>query len=174
MAVAAALLAASGCAAPSAASGGGATVTPAYLGGPLSPAIEAAMGWMHSYDWDGDGDNDEIDDTFSGGAHCCYRLSVSLSSTGKTIHLPFEVDGGYVMGLDLSQPEHLAILSGEGAPPELYLEIETYSYWAYPIPAAWTRKYGIHTNWIAVSFAGGKVRARDVTRSPHAAEMHRP
>jgi hypothetical protein len=76
--------------------------------------------WASCFDLDGDGRADQIEVGFSGGAHCCYTIGVELAS-GKRIALPFELDGGYARGFDLSQPGRFAIRPG----PELEMLIGT-------------------------------------------------
>jgi hypothetical protein len=58
-----------------------------------------ARHWTRAFDLDGDGRPDEILPSFSGGAHCCYELTVRLSSTGEATRLPFSLEGGYAAGL---------------------------------------------------------------------------
>lgn len=118
--------------------------------------------WMYAFDLDGDGRNDTVDSKFSGGAHCCYQISVTLTSTNLTIHLPFELDGGYVGGLDLSIPDHFDIRRIHGALPEIMMEIETYNGEPSALPTAWKQRYGISTNHIAVAFPQGQLSVRDV------------
>lgn len=117
--------------------------------------------WREAYDFDGDGRNDEIIDDFTEGAHCCYRISVALSSAKKVVKLPFNIDGGYPMGLDLARPDQFAIRKPAGALPELVMEIETYNGQPARLDPAWLRRYGFRTHRVAVCFAGGKVTVRD-------------
>jgi hypothetical protein len=124
---------------------------------PPAPAPD----WREAHDFDGDGQRDTVIDEFTGGGHCCYRLGVALSSTQKTVSLPFEMDGGYVGGLDLSQPDQFTIRTPDGALPELIMEIETYNGRPEPLNPAWKRRYGFKTHRVAVCFPGGKVRVRD-------------
>jgi hypothetical protein len=129
---------------------------------PAPPAARVPdASWMGAYDLDGDGRRDLIVDEFTGGAHCCYRIGAELSSNKARVKLPFLLDGGYPMGLDLSQPHRFAIRTPAGALPELVMEIETYNGRPRPLRPAWKRRYGIRTHRIAVCFAGGKVRVRD-------------
>jgi hypothetical protein len=123
--------------------------------------IRTADAWREAHDLDGDGLCDRIDSEFSGGAHCCYRVGAALSSTGEEVMLPFELDGGYVSGLDLSQPDRFAIRTREAGLPELLIEINTYNGKPLPLDPEWARRYGIRTHRIAVCFAGGRVQVRD-------------
>ena len=133
----------------------------------LAPASAAPqVDWRSAFDLDGDGRNDTIHSTFSDGAHCCYRISVTLTRTGATIELPFELDGGYVGGLSLDRPDHFDVRRIEAALPEIVMEIETYSGEPRPLPEGWKQRYGFSTHHIAVSFPEGKLRVRDVPTSP--------
>jgi hypothetical protein len=129
---------------------------------PPDPAIP----WTHTFDLDGDGANDEIEVSFSGGAHCCYRLSVYLSSTGEAHPLPFELDGGYIGGLDLSRPEQFEIRKTDGTLPELVMRVGIYNGELQPIPQIWTEQYGVRTHRVAVGFTGGRLRIRDWPARP--------
>lgn len=133
--------------------------------GSAEPAFDATArrsGWQRAFDLDGDGLDDTIHVDFSGGAHCCYQVSVTLTSTGATIHVPFQLDGGYIGGLDLSQPDRFDVRRIEGPLPEIVMEIETYNGEGRPLPEEWKRRYGISTHRISLSFSGGKLRVRDV------------
>lgn len=117
--------------------------------------------WTHAFDFDGDGERDAVEVEYTGGAHCCYRVAVYLSSTQKVHHVPFLVDGGYVGGLDLSRPERFSIQETDGALPEIIMEIATYNGEPQPLPKEWVQRYGIRTHRIAVGFAHGCLRVRD-------------
>lgn len=124
----------------------------------------AAVPWQQAFDLDGDGKKDKVNVAYTGGAHCCYRFSVDLSSTGQSHHLPFELDGGYVGGLDLSRPSHFGIRGTDGSIPEIVMEISTYNGAPVPLPAQWRHRYGIDTHYVAIGFAEGKLRIRDWPR----------
>jgi hypothetical protein len=125
-------------------------------------APASAAGWEKAYDLDGDGKRDEIIGDFSGGAHCCYRFGARLSSNGKTIMLPFEMDGGYQGGEDLlSKPDQFTIRTPPSGLPELVMKISTYNGKPYPLERKWMRRYGIRTHHVAICFRGGRVRVRD-------------
>jgi len=122
-------------------------------------------GWELMYDFDGDGKNDEIEVEFTGGAHCCYRLTVWLSLTGKRRRLPVFLDGGYVGGLDpRTQPNHFTIRKIDGSLPELLMEVNTYNGEPDPLPRSWKRRFKLKTNFVIVSFARGRLRVRDWPR----------
>jgi hypothetical protein len=118
--------------------------------------------WEHAYDLDGDGKNDEIVSEFTGGAHCCYHVGAALSSTGTTIMLPFEMDGGYVGGAALiSQPSQFAVRTRVGSLPEIVYQIATYDGIEQPLDPAWTKRWKIHSHRVTLCFAGGTLRVRD-------------
>ena len=132
----------------------------------VGPSVKARgfdpSSWRTSYDWDGDGVKDEVVTTFSGGAHCCYRVGVKFASPPKTIMLPFRLDGGYVYPEDLpSNPERFRI-DESGKMTEMILEIETYDGKPGPLNPTWKAKYGVASHRIAVTFAGRKVHVRNL------------
>jgi hypothetical protein len=90
-------------------------------------------------------------------------VGAALSSTGEEVMLPFDFDGGYVGGLDLSQPDRFTIRTREAGLPELLIDINTYNGEPLPLDPEWARRYGIRTTRIAVCFAGGRVQVRDQT-----------
>lgn len=140
---------------------------PSLAPGSAAPAeIAPQADWQSAFDLDGDGRNDTIHSVFSEGAHCCYRISVTLTRTGATIDLPFELDGGYVGGLNLSQPDRFDVRKGDAPLPEIVMEIATYNGEPRSIPDEWKHRYGFSTHHIAVSFPDGKLRARDVPAAP--------
>jgi hypothetical protein len=120
--------------------------------------------WTTRYDFDGDGKADSVLVDFTGGAHCCYRLNVELSSSGQVVRLPFEIDGGYPEGLDLSDPSHFDVINDAAQRPVLYMEILTYNGQSRPLPRKWEHDFGIRTHHVEVSFAGGKMKVRDVAK----------
>ena len=119
--------------------------------------------WDELYDLDGDGKNDRIVSEFTGGAHCCYRIGAALSSTGETTVFPFELDGGYPGGLDLSQPDRFSIRTRTGSLPEIVYQIATYDGESQPLDPVWTQRWGIRSHRVALCFASGKPQARDDT-----------
>jgi hypothetical protein len=129
---------------------------------PAPSASAPPVHWQSAFDLDGDGSNDTIHIDFSEGAHCCYRISVTLTSTGATTKLPFELDGGYAYGLDLGRPDHFDVRKIDAPLPEIVMEIETYNGEENPLPKEWKKRYGFSTHHIAVGFPGGKLRVRDV------------
>ena len=142
-----------------------------FLGWIITGALSVAcknkkdvVPWTHSFDFDGDGSRDVVVPSFTGGAHCCYRISIRLSSTGKTRRLPFQLDGGYVGGLNLSRPDHFRISKNNKGLAELIMEIETYNGKPQPLPETWKRKYGIQTHYIVVGFPNGRLHIRDKQR----------
>ncbi|HLA55489.1 MAG TPA: hypothetical protein VK623_05290 [Flavobacterium sp.] len=121
-----------------------------------------SLDWKTGYDFDGDGKNDTVSDAFSGGAHCCYLVSVYLTSNDSTIKIPFELDGGYVSGLDLSNPDNFFVkdYNADGL-PDLFLHIHQYNGQESRIPRNITKKYKIKTNRIFVSFKNAKTNYWD-------------
>jgi serine protease inhibitor len=117
--------------------------------------------WRTAYDLDGDGHKDKIDYDYTGGENCCYQVSVTLTSTEKTLQLPFEVEGGYPTGLNLSNPRRFNIIKGKGHPPRIYMEIMTKGNKVLQVPAKWKKQYGFNTNWILISFDKGKMKVED-------------
>ncbi|GMT49074.1 MAG: hypothetical protein IEMM0008_0613 [bacterium] len=128
----------------------------------FSQVASGQVDWRLAFDFDGDGIMDEVRIDYSGGAHCCYKISVILSSTRKTRRIPFEMDGGYPKGLNLSRKVHFDIqdydLDGKA---EIFMEIDTYSYHKHTIKKGWIKKYGIRNNYILVDFENGRIRYRD-------------
>lgn len=125
---------------------------------------EKSEHWSRAFDLDGDGKIDWIEVKYSGGAHCCYRLTVHLTSSGKVYKLPFQLDGGYLGGLDLSRPNHFDIRKTDGLLPEMVMEIETDNAKPQELPKEWKRQYEITTHYVAVEFPNGRLRIRDWPR----------
>ena len=118
--------------------------------------------WAKRFDFDGDHIPDEIASTFSGGAHCCYTLSVKLSQSGRVVAVPFELDGGYPGGLDLSQPGNFHVELGADGVASLWMRIASYGARSEAIPLAWVRDYGIHSHLIRVELRGGTLHVDNV------------
>jgi hypothetical protein len=118
--------------------------------------------WMEQFDFDGDGQNDYINYEFTGGGHCCYKIKVTLSSDQMERKFPFEMDGGYVGGLDISNPHQFDIrdIDNDGL-PEILMEIATYNGSPYPIPKNWKKKYGIKSHHIVIEYEKGKLIVKD-------------
>ncbi len=128
----------------------------------ISQVVSGQVTWKMAFDFDGDGIKDEVKSEYSGGAHCCYKISVTLSSTRKTHSIPFEMDGGYPKGLDLSRKTHFNIKDyDDDGKPEIFMEINTYSYHKYTIDKGWTKKYGIRNNYILIDFENGRIHYKD-------------
>src|SRR5690349_14031592 len=70
--------------------------------------------FLSKFDLDGDGVNDRINFDFSGGAHCCYKISIVLTSDKIERNYPFQMDGGYVGGVDNSKPHQFDIRDVDG------------------------------------------------------------
>jgi len=130
-----------------------------------APPLTVAS-WRDAYDLDGDGTNDSIVSEYSGGAHCCYRIGAALSSTGTTTVLPFEMDGGYPGGLDLSQPAQFIVRTRAGSLPEIVYQIATYNGQPEPLDPVWTKRWKIRSHRVALCFAGGTPRVHDEVPDP--------
>lgn len=133
-------------------------------GGPVRPEATGAppaVSWREAYDLDGDGKNDRIVAEFSGGAHCCYHVGAALSSIGETVVAPFDLDGGYPQGLDLSRPEQLTVRVRPGGLPEIVYQIAVYNGEPQALDPAWTERWHIRSHRVALCFAGGKLQVRD-------------
>ncbi len=72
------------------------------------------------------------------------------------------MDGGYVMGVDDSQPEQFNISNiDKDALPEITMAIESYNGQLAAIPAKYTSDYGIRTNFIVIQYEGKKLKVSD-------------
>jgi hypothetical protein len=120
--------------------------------------------WRTAYDWDGDGEKDRVESRFSGGAHCCYRVGVSLSSKKeKTTWVPFEMDGGYVYPEDLpDNPRQFSVGRTPDGLPEMRMLIATYNGERLSLPRSWRARYRIRSHYVGISFPNGNVRVRDL------------
>lgn len=125
------------------------------------PPTDATASWSRQFDFDGDGAPDVVDVAFSGGGHCCYTLAVHLTKTGRTVAIPFELDGGYVGGLSLAQPDNFNIEVGPDGVATMTMTIATYNGRGEELPAEWQRTYGIHSHAIRVDLRDGTLRAED-------------
>ena len=118
---------------------------------------------LSGFDLDGDGKNDPIWFDYSEGAHCCYTPNILMSNTGDTLSFPFEMDGGYVMGVDNSQPWHFNIKDyDQDGLPEIFMEIFTYNADRNPIPTSVAAQYGINSNLIYLDYENDKLIAKDI------------
>ena len=118
--------------------------------------------WLRKFDIDGDGKTDVVHFDYSGGAHCCYQISITLSSNSTETKYPFEMDGGYIAGVDSTQPEQFNIsdIDKDGR-AEIFMKIQTYNWELYPLPRKWKRLFGIKSNYIIIEFENGKLITRD-------------
>ena len=126
-----------------------------------------AVPYLSRFDFDGDGKNDKIMYTFSGGGHCCYRISLFLSSSRITYEFPFKIDGGYVKGLDNSNPDtfYIADYDHDGL-PEIFLKIQTYNDEPLAIPREWREKYQISSHYILIEYEDNGILVKDYTPAP--------
>lgn len=122
----------------------------------------ASIAYTRNRDLDGDGINDEIYFEFTGGANCCYYLTLELSSKESLLSYPFEMDGEFMSGPDTSSLDHFQIkdFDNDGL-PEIYLEIYAYHGEVTPIEIEWTRDYGITTNHIIFDYINNIMEVRD-------------
>ena len=122
----------------------------------------ASIAYRQYRDLDGDGIDDEIYFEFTGGAHCCYYMSLELSSKDSLLSYPFEMDGGYRLGVEDNSPGQFQIkdFDNDGL-PEIYMEIHAYNGEASPLEIEWTRDYGITTSHIIFDYIDGVMEVRD-------------
>lgn len=122
----------------------------------------AKIDWLDSFDFDGDGMKDRVHFDYTGGGHCCYKISIVLSSDKKVRKYPFEMDGGYIAGVDNSQPEQFDIkdIDHDGL-PEIIMRIQTYNGESERLDTAWHRIYGITINYIVIEYEDGRLMTRD-------------
>jgi hypothetical protein len=122
----------------------------------------ASIAYRQYRDLDGDGIDDEIYFEFTGGAHCCYYMSLELSSKDSLLSYPFEMDGGYRLGVEDNSPGQFQIkdFDNDGL-PEIYMEIHAYNGEASPLEIEWTRDYGIITSHIIFDYIDGVMEVRD-------------
>jgi hypothetical protein len=92
-------------------------------------------------------------------------MSLELSSKDSLISYPFEMDGGYLLGVEDNSPDHFQIMDFDSdGLPEIYMEIyTTYNDEITPIELEWTRAYGITTNHIIFDYINGVMEVRDYT-----------
>lgn len=129
----------------------------------LDSKTNSHSSYLEKWDFDGDGEHDSISFQFSGGAHCCYQMSLKLSSRPDTLSFPFEMDGGYLLGrIDGSKPEQFNIKDyDQDGKPEIFMLIATYNGIQYPIDKTWTEKFGIQNNTILFDVLGKEVIVKD-------------
>lgn len=124
--------------------------------------LEENSNWLQSFDLDGDKINDTISFDYTGGGHCCHKISIILSSNNIEYKYPFEMDGGYMFGVDNSKPEQFSISDmDKDNLAEITMKIETYNNEVHPISKEWGIKYGIKTNFIIIEFNGKELVVKD-------------
>jgi hypothetical protein len=88
----------------------------------------SSQDFLEKWDFDQDGKNDSVYFEYTGGAHCCYNIRIKTSHDNKTWEFETNMDGGYVMGPDDSQPEHFNIMNYDAdSAPEIFMETGTYN-----------------------------------------------
>lgn len=119
--------------------------------------------YLSRFDLDGDSILDRVSFSFTGGAHCCYKAHIYLSSDSSERSFPFRMDGGYVGEVDGSQPEQFRIedLDGDSL-PEVFMRIEGYNDRQRAIPKDWTQRYGITGNQVYFDFANDSLKVLDL------------
>lgn len=133
-----------------------------------STPIDESENYLENRDFDGDKISDHLSFHFTGGAHCCYKMVLKLSSLKDTIKYPFEMDGGYVFGVDGSQPEQFNIGDfDEDGLPEIFMRISTYNGEEYPIDPELTSEYGIKSNHIIFNYSNGAIVLEDYDEKKH-------
>ncbi len=131
--------------------------------------IQESENYLKNRDFDGDSISDYLSFSYTGGAHCCYQMNLSLSSKKDTIKYPFEMDGGYVFGIvDGSQSDHFNIddFDQDGL-AEIFMEISTYNGEKYAIEKEWTDEYGITSNYIVFDYQDGEIVIMDYDKEKH-------
>ncbi len=125
----------------------------------------SAYNWRNGFDLDGDKINDKINFSFSEGAHCCYKIIIELSSDKKNYSFPFEMDGGYLSGVDNSQPNQFNISNIDSdSLPEITMKIQSYNGELSAIPKKWQREYGFKTNYIIIQYQDSQLNVSDQKR----------
>lgn len=131
--------------------------------------IEESKNYLENRDFDGDKISDYLFFDYTGGAHCCYKMTLKLSSIKDTIKYPFEMDGGYGFGIvDGSQHDQFGIddYDKDGL-PEIFMGISTYNGEINPIDSEWMKKYGIKSNYIIFNYTDGKIVLEDYDEKKH-------
>ena len=125
--------------------------------------LQEDRSYLARFDLDGDSVPDRVSFAFTGGAHCCYKPFIHLSSDSSERSYPFKMDGGYVGGVDGSKPEQFRIedLDGDSI-HEIFMRIEIYNGRQRDIPKKWTREYGIAQNRIYFDFSDDSLRVLDM------------
>ena len=105
--------------------------------------------------------NDTIIYDYTGGAHCCYLISVKLSNNDSIFNFPFEIDGGYLF-FDLSVPEKFFIKDYDNDNlPEIYIKFNSYNDHPEPPSMEIKKKYNINTNKILIDYKDKSFRVID-------------
>ena len=127
---------------------------------------ESDTPYLSGFDFDGDKQNDRIDYSFSGGAHCCYTISIFLTSSKTTYDFPFQFDGGYITGLDDSNPDTFYIddFDRDGL-PEIFLKTNTYNEDVLDMPQEWRDTYNIQSNLLLIDYYNHQFRVIDFSKA---------
>ncbi len=129
------------------------------------PVIEKSD-FLTKHDLDGDGEKDQIWFDYSQGAHCCYQIHIELSASGKEIYYPFDMDGGYLMGVDDSQPNHFYIKDyDKDGRAEIFMSISTYNGRPSSIPESWTKQFGVMSNYILLDVVDDSIQIQNLPKT---------
>jgi antitoxin component YwqK of YwqJK toxin-antitoxin module len=111
------------------------------------------LDYLTKHDLDGDDINDTITFDYSGGADCCYTMNIRLSCDSIVRKFPFEMDGGYLFGVDNTQPNQFRIVEGgRYRSPYVYMKIANYNNLTRKKRREWKKTYGIKTDQVQLYF----------------------
>lgn len=118
--------------------------------------------WQSNFDFDGDKIKDSIITNFTGGANCCYTLSVNLSKSQKTIDIPFLIDGGYMI-FNLSKKENFNIKDyNNDKIYEILINLEHFERdFSTDDFNKLKKKYSFQSNKVIVDLSAGKLKVKD-------------
>jgi len=131
-----------------------ADASPVDPAGPISPWVDL--------DLDGDGQLDPIELDYEGARRGFYRIAVRLSSTGRRLALPFDMEQGARRFEPFTQTG-----GGEPDQPVINLEIEMKAGQPLPIPRELRTRHGVRSHQIAVHLTDGRLRIENLKPAPH-------
>ena len=131
--------------------------------------------YLQHRDFDGDKIMDHLSFNYTGGAHCCYKMILKLSSMKDTVKYPFEMDGGYEFGrVDGSRHDQFEIYDfDKDGLPEIFMGISIYNGEKNPIDPEWFRKYGIQGNFIIFNYNDGEIVIENYDEKRHKSKLKR-
>ncbi|MEO0900384.1 MAG: hypothetical protein AAFY71_28500 [Bacteroidota bacterium] len=134
----------------------------------LVPIPDLGRNYALNRDFDGDKVEDYMSFQFSGGAHCCYKLILKLSTRPDSLKYPFEMDGGFSIHLKGSTDGHFKIADYDNdCLPEILMQIGTYNGEAYALEDSWKKDYGISSHYILFDYSEGRMKVMDVDPQKH-------